>query len=73
MLKRNSEALTSYDEILALEGDNEDQQKLLTETKEGDGDDLEQGDSELPRSDSFSVDGQRGSPQWSLFQRKCFS
>ena len=56
LMKRNSEALTSYDEILALEGDHEDDKKLRMETKEDDDDDLERGENELLRSESFSVE-----------------
>ena len=37
LMKRNSEALSSYDEILALEVDNDDEQKEEYDTKEDDG------------------------------------
>jgi hypothetical protein len=61
LMKRNSEALTSYDEILALEDDNDDERKIEFDTKEDhdgvlDPENIESSSSELLSVESSVTD-----------------
>lgn len=56
LMKRNSEALTSYDEILALEDDNDDERKIQSDTKEHHDGVLDPGNIKSSSSELLSVE-----------------